>query len=61
MTLVEHRDSERLHDLDSSEGVLHLIERIVAPLGLRVDGTSPWVGARHPDGSRVQTRLFGAP
>lgn len=33
--------------------VLHLIERIVAPLGLRVDPASPLVDARLPDGSRV--------
>jgi Flp pilus assembly CpaF family ATPase len=31
--------------------VLHLIERIVGPLGLRVDQASPWVDARLPDGS----------
>ena len=30
-----------------------LIERIVAPLGLRVDRSSPLVDARLPDGSRV--------
>jgi pilus assembly protein CpaF len=30
-----------------------LIERVVAPLGLRVDRTSPIVDARLPDGSRV--------
>ena len=30
-----------------------LVERIVAPLGLRVDRTSPLVDARLPDGSRV--------
>lgn len=30
-----------------------LLERIVAPLGLRIDRTSPWVDARLPDGSRV--------
>ncbi len=30
-----------------------LIERIVAPLGLRVDRSSPMVDARLPDGSRV--------
>jgi hypothetical protein len=41
--------------------VLHVIERIVAPLGLRVDATSPWVDARLPDGSRVQTRFLCAP
>src|SRR5436309_5748352 len=33
--------------------VFHLIERIVAPLGLRVDESSPCVDARLPDGSRV--------
>ena len=38
--------------------VLHVIERIVAPLGLRVDATSPWVDARLPDGSRVQTNFL---
>ena len=31
----------------------HLIERVVAPLGLRVDRSSPLVDARLPDGSRV--------
>ena len=30
-----------------------LLERIVAPLGLRIDRTSPCVDARLPDGSRV--------
>ena len=38
---------------EGEEAVLHVIERIVAPLGLRVDGSSPWVDARLPDGSRV--------
>jgi pilus assembly protein CpaF len=38
---------------EGEEAVLHVIERIVAPLGLRVDATSPWVDARLPDGSRV--------
>jgi pilus assembly protein CpaF len=33
--------------------VFHLIERIVAPLGLRVDESSPYVDARLSDGSRV--------
>jgi pilus assembly protein CpaF len=32
-----------------------VIERIVAPLGLRVDSTSPWVDARLSDSSRVHT------
>jgi len=30
-----------------------LVERVVAPLGLRIDRTSPLVDARLPDGSRV--------
>ncbi len=33
--------------------VYQLIERIVTPLGLRVDRTSPVIDARLPDGSRV--------
>jgi hypothetical protein len=41
--------------------VLHVIERIVAPLGLRVDESSPWVDARLSDGSRVQTHSSSAP
>jgi pilus assembly protein CpaF len=46
---------ERVVDrlFEGEESVLHVIERIVAPLGLRVDATSPWVDARLPDGSRV--------
>ncbi|MGI9034063.1 MAG: CpaF family protein [Acidimicrobiales bacterium] len=31
----------------------HLIEKVVGPLGLRVDRSSPLVDARLPDGSRV--------
>jgi pilus assembly protein CpaF len=37
---------------EGEEQVLHLIERIVAPLGLRVDESSPFVDARLQDGSR---------
>jgi pilus assembly protein CpaF len=46
---------ERVSDglFEGEEAVLHLIERIVGPLGLRVDGSSPWADARLPDGSRV--------
>ena len=40
---------------EGEEAVLHVIERIVAPLGLRVDATSPWVDARLPDGSRTDS------
>src|SRR5438445_4699550 len=38
---------------EGEEQVLHLIERIVAPLGLRVDESSPYVDARLQDGSMV--------
>jgi pilus assembly protein CpaF len=46
---------ERVPDggFEGEDAVLHLIERIVAPLGLRVDESSPWADARLPDGSRV--------
>ena len=46
---------ERVRDrlFEGEEPVMHLIERIVGPLGLRVDQASPWVDARLPDGSRV--------
>src|SRR5256886_10497068 len=46
---------ERVDDLlfEGEEQVYHLIERVVAPLGLRVDEASPFVDARLPDGSRV--------
>jgi len=37
----------------SAAAVERLIERIVAPLGLRADRSSPLVDARLPDGSRV--------
>jgi hypothetical protein len=46
---------------EGEEAVLHVIERIVAPHGLRVDESSPWVDARLSDGSRVQTQFLGAP
>lgn len=38
---------------DSDEHVLRVIDRIVSPLGRRVDESSPLVDARLPDGSRV--------
>ena len=34
-------------------GIVHLVERVVAPLGLRLDRSSPMVDARLPDGSRL--------
>ncbi len=38
---------------DGDSHVLRIIDRIVAPLGRRVDESSPLVDARLPDGSRV--------
>jgi len=38
---------------DGEPGLLHSIERILAPLGRRVDEASPLCDARLPDGSRV--------
>ncbi|PKR77265.1 type II secretion system protein E [Halalkalibacillus sediminis] len=35
------------------EHVMHVIEKIVAPIGRRIDESSPMVDARLPDGSRV--------
>ena len=44
LTGVTFRDEEEL---------MHLITRMVAPLGRRVDVSSPYVDARLPDGSRI--------
>ncbi len=38
---------------ESDDHVMRIIDRIVAPLGRRIDETSPYVDARLPDGSRV--------
>ena len=38
---------------ESDEHVMRIIDRIVAPLGRRIDESSPMVDARLPDGSRV--------
>jgi pilus assembly protein CpaF len=38
---------------ESDEHVMRIIDRIVAPLGRRVDESQPYVDARLPDGSRV--------
>ena len=36
-----------------NQHIMRIIERIIAPLGRRVDESSPYVDARLPDGSRV--------
>jgi pilus assembly protein CpaF len=38
---------------DSADALMHVVERILSPLGRRVDEASPLVDARLPDGSRV--------
>lgn len=47
----------RLHrvpmSFESDDHVMRIIDRIVAPLGRRIDESSPYVDARLPDGSRV--------
>ncbi len=40
-------------NFENDEHVLRIIERIVLPLGRRIDADSPTVDARLPDGSRV--------
>jgi pilus assembly protein CpaF len=47
----------RLHKtnivFENDDHVMRVIDRIVAPLGRRIDESSPYVNARLPDGSRV--------
>jgi pilus assembly protein CpaF len=42
---------------ENDEHLLRIIERIVAPIGRRVDEASPMVDARLPDGSRVNVTI----
>ena len=42
--------------LDAS-AIVRLVERVVAPLGLRLDRASPIVDARLPDGSRLHAMI----
>jgi len=52
---VEKRGKIQLSDVTfvDEQHVLRVIDRIVAPLGRRIDESSPMVDARLPDGSRV--------
>ena len=52
---VERRGKLELSDCQFTDdaSVLAVIERIVAPLGRRIDESQPYVDARLPDGSRV--------
>ncbi len=50
------RDGELLEtdvEFDDEEHLLRIIDRIVSPLGRRVDADNPTADARLPDGSRV--------
>jgi pilus assembly protein CpaF len=38
---------------ENNEHVMRIVDRIVSPLGRRIDESSPYVDARLPDGSRV--------
>src|SRR5512135_1348837 len=42
---------------EDDEQILHLIDRIILPLGRRIDADSPMVDARLPDGSRVNAAI----
>jgi pilus assembly protein CpaF len=42
---------------DSDEQILRIIDRIILPLGRRIDADSPMVDARLPDGSRVNAAI----
>jgi pilus assembly protein CpaF len=42
---------------ENDQHLLRIIERIIAPLGRRVDEASPMVDARLPDGSRVNVTI----
>jgi pilus assembly protein CpaF len=52
---IEQKGHLTLSDVKfiDNDHVLRIIERIVAPLGRRIDESSPMVDARLPDGSRV--------
>jgi len=48
--MLQRRPDVRFRDEDH---IRHIIDRIVSPLGRRIDESSPMVDARLPDGSRV--------
>lgn len=47
--IIERADVQ----LASDAQIMHLIERVIGPLGLRIDESQPFVEARLPDGSRL--------
>lgn len=57
---VFYEKKGKLHKTDiqfrDEEALRHVIDRIVAPVGRRIDVSSPMVDARLPDGSRGERR-----
>jgi len=56
--IVRRRDGAAKMELtrvsfDDEEHVLHVVDRIIGPIGRRVDESNPRVDARLPDGSRI--------
>ena len=51
---VIHAAEARFND---DAHILRIVDRIIAPLGRRVDESSPFVDARLPDGSRVNVMI----
>ncbi len=56
---VERKGKIELTDVvfGDDDHVMHLIDRIVAPLGKRIDESSPMVDGRLPDGSRFNATI----
>ncbi len=56
---VERQGKLELTDVSfkDEDHVMRILERIVAPLGKRIDESSPMVDARLPDGSRVNATI----
>lgn len=52
-----HGELERTDVVVDAAGAAHLVEKVVAPVGLRVDRASPLADARLPDGSRAHVVL----
>lgn len=42
---------------ESADSLVAAVERVIAPLGLRIDRSSPMVDARLPDGSRLHAAI----
>lgn len=57
--LIRDGEKELVQDLyfDDDDQVLHLVKRLIGPLGRRLDETSPMVDVRLPDGSRLNAAI----